>query len=60
MQRIDEIDFLTVFLKPISRSILLGIVYYLISDKMSILSFSCSLYYLAGKMLKHDSIYFQV
>lgn len=44
------------FLKPISRFILLGIVYYLISDKMGILSFACSLYFLAGAILKHSGL----
>lgn len=46
------------FLKPISRFILLGIVYYLISDRAGVLSFPCSFYFLAGAMLKHSGLSF--
>lgn len=46
------------FMKPASRFILLGIIYYLISDKVDILSFACSLYFLAGAMLKHSGLSF--
>ena len=45
------------FMKPVSRFILLGIVYYLIST-FGVLSFGCSMYFLAGAVLRHSNVSF--
>ena len=45
------------FMKPVSRFILLGIAYYLIS-MFGVLSFGCSMYFLAGAVLRHSNVSF--
>lgn len=45
------------FMKPATRFILLGIVYYLIS-MLGVLSFGCSMYFLAGAVLRHSNVSF--
>ena len=46
------------FLKPVSRFVLLGIIYFLISEWAGILSFACSMYFLAGVMLRYSGLSF--
>lgn len=45
-------------LKPVSRFILLGIIYYLVSEWAGILYFACTMYFLAGAILKHSGLSF--
>jgi fucose 4-O-acetylase-like acetyltransferase len=46
------------FLKPVSRFVFLGIIYYLISEWAGILTFACSMYFLAGGMLRYSGLSF--
>lgn len=45
-------------MKTISKIILLGIVYFLISDGLGIMTFACSLYFLAGVVVRQSGIPF--
>ncbi len=46
------------FLKPVSRFILLCIIYFLISEWAGIISFACSMYFLAGVVLRYGGLSF--
>ena len=45
------------FMKPVTQFILLGIVFYLIS-MLGVLTFGCSMYFLAGAVLRHSNVSF--
>ncbi|MBO4612873.1 MAG: acyltransferase family protein [Bacteroidaceae bacterium] len=45
-------------LKPISRILLLGIIYNVISGNIGIMSFSCSMYFLIGVILRQSGLPF--
>ena len=45
-------------IKTNSRIILLGIIFHVLSDMLGITSFACSLYFLAGVLLRHSNLSF--
>ncbi len=45
-------------MKTNSRIILLGIIFHVLSDMLGISSFACSLYFLAGVLLRHSNLSF--
>jgi len=47
-----------VHLRTISQIILLGIVYHVLSNLLGVMSFACSLYFLAGVVLRYSDIPF--